>query len=121
MVSAFASCLSEFSRSNNLLKRLFGLYLYATGAQRQVLSVLSHTGMAESYSNLTAKPSKTRKNPGVILRLSLFLRGAARKVGFTGLFGHMFDNINYQDRVSEQNMGKTSASPTVLYLVPFSI
>ncbi|KAJ3515079.1 hypothetical protein NMY22_g14542 [Coprinellus aureogranulatus] len=108
MVTAFTSLMSEFSRSNNLLKRLFGLYLYATGAQRQVLSVLSHTGMAESYSNLTAKASKTRKLPGTLIRLSEFLRETARKVAASGLFGQVYDNINFQDKVGEQTMGRTN-------------
>lgn len=29
-----------------------GLYLYATGAQRQTISVMSHLGISESYQNL---------------------------------------------------------------------
>jgi hypothetical protein len=32
------------------------LYLYATGAQRQTISVMSHLGISESYQSLTHKP-----------------------------------------------------------------
>lgn len=35
-----------------------GLYLYASGAQRQVISVMSHLGISESYSSVTRKPRK---------------------------------------------------------------
>jgi hypothetical protein len=33
-----------------------GLYLYATGAQRQTITVMAHLGISESYQNLTHKP-----------------------------------------------------------------
>ena len=34
--------------------------MYATGTQRQPMAVLSHLGITESYSNLTAKPRLTK-------------------------------------------------------------
>lgn len=34
--------------------------MYAAGAQRQVISVLSHLGLGESYTTLIAKTSKPR-------------------------------------------------------------
>lgn len=38
-----------------------GLYLYATGAQRQSIAVMSHIGISESYPGLTGKPRTTRR------------------------------------------------------------
>jgi hypothetical protein len=37
------------------------LYLYASGAQRQTISVMSHLGISESYQNLTHKPRTNTK------------------------------------------------------------
>ena len=36
------------------------LYMYASGAQRQAITVISHLGISESYNNLIAKASKPR-------------------------------------------------------------
>lgn len=47
------SLLGEYSWSNNLAKKVFSLYLYSTGTQRQAVSVLSHLGLCESYTNTT--------------------------------------------------------------------
>lgn len=115
--------MSEFSRLNNILKQLFGLYLYACGAQRQLLSVLSHVGLSESYSTLTAKLTATavaalkagkdfvgRRTPGTLERLSQTMRQKARNVAATVTFGQVYDNINFSDKVAEQSMGKTSMS-----------
>lgn len=44
--------LGERSQNNSYIKHVLGLYLYATGAQRQVLSVLSHLGLCSSYPTL---------------------------------------------------------------------
>lgn len=38
-----------------------GLYLYATGSQRQSIAVMLHLGISESYPGLTAKPRTTRR------------------------------------------------------------
>ncbi|KZP08017.1 hypothetical protein FIBSPDRAFT_914360 [Athelia psychrophila] len=48
--------LGEFSQRNNLLGQVMGLYMYASGAQKQVITVLSHLGLTESYSSITRKP-----------------------------------------------------------------
>jgi enhancing lycopene biosynthesis protein 2 len=108
IVSAFSNCLSLHSQRNTLLKRLFGLFLYASGAQRQVLTVLNHIGVAESYSNLTAKLSSARKTPGTLQRLSQTLRERARNLAKTGIFGEVYDNINFAEKVGEQVIGRTS-------------
>ncbi|EDR07405.1 uncharacterized protein LACBIDRAFT_327881 [Laccaria bicolor S238N-H82] len=36
-------------------KRMIGMYMYASGAQRQAISVLSTLGLSESYGNLISK------------------------------------------------------------------
>lgn len=58
--------LGEYSRDNNIPKRMFTLYLYASGAQRQVINVLSKVGFAESYtamlSTRTRKIRRTKKS-----------------------------------------------------------
>lgn len=52
---------------NNMSKRVITLFMYASGAQRQVISVLSHLGITESYSNLVRKEylSIDRKRPDI--------------------------------------------------------
>ncbi|KII94576.1 hypothetical protein PLICRDRAFT_25394 [Plicaturopsis crispa FD-325 SS-3] len=56
--------LGEYSYANNFVKRIMGLYFFATGTQRQSMTVVSHLGLSESYSNLTAKRRKRkRKKP----------------------------------------------------------
>ncbi|KAK7021950.1 hypothetical protein VNI00_017129 [Paramarasmius palmivorus] len=58
--SVILSCLGEYSIKNNFHKRIMGLYLYSTGSQRQQISVLSHVGITESYSNLIAKDTRSK-------------------------------------------------------------
>ncbi|KAJ7759308.1 hypothetical protein B0H14DRAFT_3596127 [Mycena olivaceomarginata] len=52
ITAAALSLLGEFSHKNNFSRRL---YLYATGAQRQTISVMSHLGISESYQHITRK------------------------------------------------------------------
>ena len=52
---AALSCIGEYSHANNYSKRILGLYFYATGAQRQAITVLSTIGLSESYTNLISK------------------------------------------------------------------
>lgn len=59
LTSAALLCLGEYSHSNNLTKRMIGLYLYASGAQRQCITVLSTISLSESYTNLTSKKYPT--------------------------------------------------------------
>lgn len=58
-------CLGEYSRANDSIKRLITLYLFSTGAQRQVINVLSNMGLAASYSSLIStrlrKHRRTKK------------------------------------------------------------
>jgi len=55
VISAVLACLGEYSHANNLAKRMIGMYMYASGAQQQAISVLSTLGLSESYSNLISK------------------------------------------------------------------
>ncbi|TFK65150.1 hypothetical protein BDN72DRAFT_962706 [Pluteus cervinus] len=61
VTTALLSCLGEYSQRNNLVKRIIGLYLYATGTQRQVIGMLSSLGIAESYSNLVSQNIRKSK------------------------------------------------------------
>jgi hypothetical protein len=58
ITSVTAQLLGEHSHSNNFVKRIMTLYMYASGAQQQVITVISHLGLSESYNNLIAKASK---------------------------------------------------------------
>jgi hypothetical protein len=50
--SCAESLLGEYSRQNSDPRKVRGIYLYAKGAARQVVSVLSHLGISESYTSL---------------------------------------------------------------------
>lgn len=131
-----------------------GLYLYASGAQRQNFAVLSHLGLTESYTNVVRNESndmasveeppsiapsstattltstvdhsshdieapqepetaailtQTRKirpwKIGTLQRLSISVRTKARGVAALGLFGEVYDNINFLSRTAEQAVG----------------
>lgn len=43
---------------------MMGLYLYASGAQKQTIGVLSHFGITESYSNLVRNAEQGSSAPG---------------------------------------------------------
>ncbi|KAL0059342.1 hypothetical protein AAF712_013920 [Marasmius tenuissimus] len=53
--------LAEFSQKNNLLKKLMGMYLFATGSQRQSISAMHHLGLSESYQSLVDKPRRRKR------------------------------------------------------------
>ncbi|KAI0675801.1 hypothetical protein C8Q78DRAFT_963648 [Trametes maxima] len=50
--TAMINLLGERSQRNSYVKHILGLYLYATGAQRQVLSMLSSLGFCSSYPSI---------------------------------------------------------------------
>ncbi|KAJ3541714.1 hypothetical protein NM688_g6046 [Phlebia brevispora] len=52
VTSAVLTCLGERSQKNNYTKAAIGLYAYAEGARRQVISVLSRLGLSMSYTAL---------------------------------------------------------------------
>ena len=100
------------------------LYLYATGSQRQPITVLSHLGISESYANLVAKiptdsdkasasfvsdskkPKQIWKVAGTLKQLSDFMHQKARDVTATGLHGVVYDNINFMAKTAEQIVGR---------------
>ncbi|KAH9887686.1 hypothetical protein C8Q73DRAFT_748529 [Cubamyces lactineus] len=49
--------LAARSQKNSYVQQVLGLYTYASGAQRQVMSVLSHLGITCSYPTLTGRTS----------------------------------------------------------------
>lgn len=109
------SCLGEYSHANNLSKRILALYLYASGAQRQVISVLSSMGICESYTNLVTRnkrrkregdPEMVSEQSGTLHQLSDSMRLEAREIAATGLFSVVYDNININVKSAEQIVGR---------------
>ena len=124
-------CIGEYSHANNYSKRIMALYFYATGAQRQAITVLSTIGLTESYANLTSKNLKCHKKKksgdselqlegetislssdalvtrrtGTLHQLSESMRNQARQIAATGLYLVVYDNINIQLRTAEQIIG----------------
>ena len=131
---AALSCIGEYSHANNYSKRIMALYLYAIGAQRQAITVLSTIGLSESYGNLTSKnlkrhPTRKRKKTGelqprveddvtltsdavistrtgTLHQLSESIRTQARQIAAKGLYLVVYDNINIQLRSAEQIIGR---------------
>lgn len=112
---------------------MIGLYLYASGAQRQCITVLSTLGLSESYTNLMSKnPRRKRKTKpvnddpfidmpaepsttelqrtGTVYQLSDNMRTRARELATTGLFSVVYDNININFRNAEQVIGRHGMS-----------
>jgi hypothetical protein len=115
---------------------MIGLYLYASGAQRQCITVLSTLGLSESYTNLISKkrerkrkvkakqgddsdenpfiekpPEIVPQRPGTLLQLSDSMRSQARELASTGLFSVVYDNINIDLPVAEQTIGRHGKFP----------
>ena len=63
VTSAALSCLGEYSHANNAAKRMIELYLLATGAQWQAITVLSTLGLSESYTNIVTKNVRCQRKP----------------------------------------------------------
>lgn len=124
VTSSALACLGEYSHANNLTKRITGLYLYATGSQRQSITVLSTLGLSESYSNIVSRNiQKKRTNSstnledenlsihtpgrtGTLRQLSASMRDMARGIASTGIYGIVYDNINMMFRNAEQVVGR---------------
>ena len=129
--SAALTCLGEYSHSNNISKRMIGLYLYASGAQRQTITVLSTLGLSESYTNIITKNKRRSKSlkqipldavlpeleilppkknhsiyTGTLHQLSDSLRTQTRAIAATGLYSVVYDNINMMFRSAEQIIGR---------------
>ena len=112
---------------------MIGLYLYASGAQRQCITVLSTLGLSESYTNLTSKNIRWKRKvkqaeeldpfvvpdsqstaplteivqrTGTLHQLSESMRSRTRELAATGLFSVVYDNININFRNAEQIVGR---------------
>ncbi|KAI0344970.1 hypothetical protein BDW22DRAFT_1370596 [Trametopsis cervina] len=140
--------LGQRSQQNSWIKYLFGLYLYATGTQRQTIAVLSSWGVCSSYTTLAGSQSSkteqqasretatsavqppqdgeqieddaasvttaaatlvsTRSNTslGLIRRLSQACTATARNAARAYPLSHVYDNINFMFKASEQVIGR---------------
>ncbi|KAH9836596.1 uncharacterized protein C8Q71DRAFT_707708 [Rhodofomes roseus] len=130
--AALMSLLGERSQNNSYAKHVVGLYLYASGAQRQTISVLSHIGICSSYTSIAGTSSTTRDHPdastdpgdlegssvpiplserraGLLRRLSEACRSSARAQVRIHELGHVYDNINWILNAPEQTMGHKSS------------
>lgn len=108
---------------------MIGLYLYASGAQRQAISVMSTLGLSESYTNLVTRNIRRKKQilpdsqdngnntlletavapverTGTLHQLSESMRTVSRGVAEKGTFQEVYDNINMDDRSAEQIIGR---------------
>ena len=114
---------------------MIGLYLYASGAQRQCITVLSSLGLSENYTNLTSKNIRRKRKvkqaeevdpfvvpvpvpestdslteiverTGTLHQLSDSMRSRTRELATTGLFSVVYDNININFRNAEQIVGR---------------
>ncbi|KAH7903997.1 hypothetical protein BJ138DRAFT_1138637 [Hygrophoropsis aurantiaca] len=64
--AAAVQLLGEYSYGNDFLKRVMGIYMYATGAQRQAISVMARLGLSESYVGIVMKKRvRPPKNPTI--------------------------------------------------------
>ncbi|KAJ8519429.1 hypothetical protein ONZ45_g3620 [Pleurotus djamor] len=126
VTSTMLQLLGEHSTHNNLSRKLLGLYLYATGTERQPISVLSHLGISESYTSIVAKERRKKSTgatpngdssdtteqytrAGTLRSLSASMREAARRIAATGTFAVVYDNINIMFRAAEQALGRTDS------------
>jgi hypothetical protein len=146
---AALSCIGEYSHANNYSKRIMALYLYATGAQCQAITVLSTIGLSESYANLTSKNLKRHRKKkdaglgdlqlecdvllssddsevvtrtGTLHQLSESMRTQARQIAATGVYLVVYDNINIQLRTAEQIIGRHGLKLSllsILFLIHF--
>ncbi|EMD42077.1 hypothetical protein CERSUDRAFT_28738, partial [Gelatoporia subvermispora B] len=55
ITTASLICLGARSQKNSYTRQVLGLYMYACGAQRQVISVLSHLGLCSSYPMIVGR------------------------------------------------------------------
>ncbi|KAJ2987234.1 hypothetical protein NUW54_g9486 [Trametes sanguinea] len=62
--SALTVLLRARSQRNSYAGQVMGLYLYATGASRQVISVLSHVGLSGSYQMLAGTHHRSEPRAG---------------------------------------------------------
>jgi hypothetical protein len=69
--------LGEYSRKNSDPRKSRTVYVYATGAQRQLISVLSHLGICESYTSLIYHPTAATSRASEIEPVTQLARSAS--------------------------------------------
>ncbi|OSD06261.1 hypothetical protein PYCCODRAFT_1354209, partial [Trametes coccinea BRFM310] len=115
------------SQQNSYAHHILGLYAYASGAQRQVISVMSQLGLTISYPMLAGRDksrtedastvpedtTKTRQSQGLgsaavglLKRLSNACRSRSREAALMNLLAYVYDNINMLFKVAEQVVGR---------------
>ncbi|KAI5891066.1 uncharacterized protein SCHCODRAFT_02734706, partial [Schizophyllum commune H4-8] len=145
VTAAYATLLlGEHSRANSYFRHVFGLYLFASGATRQLITVLNHLGVSVSYVTLAGRGGKSlawddiaspegetdqpvavkRKTCharlGTLEKLSLSMRELTRELVAAHAFLVAYDNINMSWKVAEQIIGRTDSveSGTCATVVP---
>ncbi|EJF62114.1 hypothetical protein DICSQDRAFT_44032, partial [Dichomitus squalens LYAD-421 SS1] len=124
--TALVDLLGQRSQNNSYVCYIMGLYLYATGASRQTLSLLSSLNVATSYSALVGSGSTKEmvdthhrgtsialslqrafhRGAGLLRKLSTSCRASAATRAHTAPFGLVYDNINFMFKVAEQILGR---------------
>ncbi|KAI0069829.1 hypothetical protein K474DRAFT_1747000 [Panus rudis PR-1116 ss-1] len=123
--ASLLSLLGERSQQNNYVKSVFSLYLYASGAQRQIIAVLSRLGLCSSYTalvgsrpledmpkiqlsedNAPPKLPSCGRGVGLINRLAINQRTRVRNIARTYELGHVYDNYNINYKTAEQTLGR---------------
>ncbi|KAI1791461.1 hypothetical protein LXA43DRAFT_973118 [Ganoderma leucocontextum] len=116
--SAMTILLGECSQRNSLVKNVLGLYLYATGSQRQAISILSSLGVSASYPSIAGKGKVAKligsasasgaqapnlvlallaRGIGLLRCLSESCHASTQKCAQCNICGHVYDNINMEN------------------------
>ncbi|KAH9847420.1 hypothetical protein C2E23DRAFT_741772 [Lenzites betulinus] len=144
--SAMTILLRARSQRNSYAAQIMGLYLYATGSSRQVISVMSHVGLSSSYQMLagtrrrSSRPTGTgevertpsttgrpRPRVGILDTLSdscrteLRTRAQSPRQPGDDSLGNVYDNINFMFRAAEQILGRTDSQENGTCATAFSL
>ncbi|KAF9275432.1 hypothetical protein BGZ74_004019 [Mortierella antarctica] len=103
------------SKSSNYLPRIFGIFLYSTGALRQVMDVLSKTGFTVSYNSVMS--SLTSLTNDALLRVQKLVLNQDM------WFFIVFDNINISLRKLDQRLNNLDEfeSGAAASLIPVNV
>ncbi|KAI0723617.1 hypothetical protein C8Q76DRAFT_767461 [Earliella scabrosa] len=115
------------SQKNSFARHVLGLYAYAEGAHRQVISVLSHLGITSSYPALTGRlrsedstadsrphdrtaransSIRSGRSAGLLKLLADACMREARERARNSVLAHVWDNVNFLFKVAEQVIGR---------------
>lgn len=122
------------SQRNVMFRYMMGVFLYATGASRQQISVANHLGYSVSYVTLIGRGMKYRYlleeqndktgistsneiltgvgtyRAGILHNLSYSMRRLTYMIAKRGALV-VYDNINFMRRVAEQVLGRIGRFP----------